>query len=84
MSRLLKPNEKLVCVGLTALRAPDGTPLQGVPMYVIVDECIVEPKTGLSYGEAGLFDDVVKNVLAPKFKEYMDGVKKRGNHHDGQ
>lgn len=35
MSRLLKDGERLVRDGITDLRAPDGTPLQNVPIYRI-------------------------------------------------
>jgi len=40
---LLQPNERLVCVGKTALRAPDGTPLEGVPQYMIVQADKADP-----------------------------------------
>lgn len=77
MARKLKENEYLVCVGSTAMRAPDGTPYPSVPMYVIVDESQVDKKTGLSEGETELNNDIAK-VLAGKFKQYVDGVKEAG------
>ena len=77
MARKLKDNESLVCIGSTALRAPDGTPYPSVPMYVIVDESQVDKKTGLSEGENELNNDIAK-VFAGKFKQYVDGVKKAG------
>lgn len=74
MAEKLKPNERLVCVGSTALRAPDGAFLPSVPLYIKVDESAVDLKTGLTPGEAELQDDIAA-VLAPMFKQYMDGVK---------
>ena len=76
MAAMLKTNERLVRIGETALRAPDGTPLPTVPMYIIVDEKAVDTKTGLTKGEAELSHDIA-SLLAPKFKEYMDGVKRK-------
>ena len=35
MRSILKPNERLVYAGVTAIRAPDGNPLKGVPQYQI-------------------------------------------------
>ena len=74
MAITLKPNQRLVCAGQTALRSPDGTPLPAVPMYIIVDESVIDPKTGLAPGEAEMHDDIAA-VLAPMFKQYMDGVE---------
>jgi hypothetical protein len=39
----LKENERLVYAGNTALRAPDGTPLNSVPQYMIVPEDEADP-----------------------------------------
>lgn len=69
----LKPNQHLVCIGQTALRGPDGTPLPSVPMYIIADKSTVNPKTGHTLGEAETLDDIAA-VLAPMFKQYVDGV----------
>lgn len=74
MARKLKDNEHLVCVGQTAMRAPDGSFYPSVPMYVIVGEEQVDKETGLSEGEEELNTDIAK-VLALKFKQYVDGVK---------
>jgi len=43
MVELLKPHERLVYAGTTALRAPDGTPLESVPQYMIVSADEAEP-----------------------------------------
>lgn len=74
MAEILKPHERLVCVGATALRAPDGTFLPSVPLYIKVSDSAVNPKTGLTEGEEEMCDDIAA-VLAPHFKEYMDGIK---------
>ena len=37
MSRDLKPTERLVQIGQTALRAPDGSFLPAQPLYIIVE-----------------------------------------------
>ena len=78
MAQILKPNERIVCVGQTALRAPDGTPLPAVPLYKIVDVGEAHIDTaGLSVGESGLYDDIAA-VFGGKFKEYIDGCKAQG------
>jgi len=71
----LKANERLVCVGQTALRAPDGMPLPAVPMYVIVKEQDIDPKSRLSTSEIDLHSDIASE-LALLFKKYVDGVEK--------
>jgi len=74
MARLLAPNERLVLIGSTAMRAPDGTPYPSVPMYIIVDESQVNEKTGLSHGEEELIEDI-SGLLAKKFKQYYDAAQ---------
>lgn len=78
MAVTLKPNERLVCVGQTALRAPDGTPLPAVPLYKIVDAGEVCIETAmLTKGECGLYDDIAA-VFGEKYKQYIDGVQAEG------
>jgi|GEM_PF-483801 len=79
MAMKLKANERLVCVGQTALRAPDGTPLPAVPLYKIVDasEVGAECSGNLTTGESGLYDDIAA-VFGQKFKQYVDGVEAAG------
>lgn len=80
MTRILKPNERLVCVGQTALRAPDGTFLPVVPLYRIVEAGDVKyfsERPALTPGESGLYDDIAA-VFGSKFKEYVDGLEKEG------
>ena len=78
----LKKNERLVCVGQTALRAPDGKPLHAVPLYKVVDvkeagELIEADKTTLTTGESGLYDDIAA-VFGDKYKQYVEGCRAAG------
>lgn len=41
----LDKNERLVCAGTVALRAPDGTPLPAVQQYIIVSDDEADPAT---------------------------------------
>jgi len=66
--------EKYICVGSTALRAPDGSFLPSVPLYVKVEENTADNDTGLSTGETGLYDDIGASLL-PLYKNYINGVK---------
>ena len=76
MTKTLKPHEVLVCVGQTALRAPDGSFLPAVPLYRIADVSEIHVDTdGLTVGESGLYDDIAA-VFGEKFKQYVDGVNK--------
>lgn len=55
MSRDLKPTERLVQIGQTALRAPDGSFLPAQPLYIIVEAAPDEPQDKLfSAGEEQL------------------------------
>ena len=76
---ILKPHERLVCVGQTALRAPDGTPLPAEPLYKIVDVGDVGKYSHkvITTGESGLYDDIAA-VFGGKFKEYVDGLEAAG------
>lgn len=47
MSRDLKPSERLVQIGQTALRAPDGSFLPAQPLYIIVEAAPDEPQDKL-------------------------------------
>jgi len=85
MIETLKATERIVCVGQTALRSPSGDFLPSVPLYIKVDEGDVIPKTNISRGESGLIDNIAE-VLMPKFKQYVAGVKalKRDAHYSSQ
>lgn len=74
MAETLKPKERLQWVGSTALRAPDGTFLPSVPLYIKVPASTVNPNSGLSAGEEELLDDIAA-VLVPRFKQYIDGIE---------
>jgi len=73
----LKENQRLVCVGQTALRAPDGTPLPAKPMYIITDDDTAGNAEDLTISESGLYDDLAA-VLGSKFKQYADGLQAAG------
>lgn len=75
MPETLKQNEVLVQVGVTALRAPDGSFLPSVPLYIITDKSEIIPETNMTKSESGLYDDIA-SILAHKFKAYVDGVNK--------
>ena len=82
MAQILKPHERLVCVGQTALRAPDGAPLPAVPLYRIVDAGEADAgeydrKAVMTTGESGLYDDIAA-VFGAKIKQYVDGVEGAG------
>jgi len=74
MTRTLQPNERLVLIGSTAMRKPDGTPYPSVPMYIIVDKSQINERTGLSHGEEEMIEDAA-GLFAEKFKEYHDGIR---------
>lgn len=73
MARELGADERLVCIGQTALRGPDGAPLPSVPLYIIVDKKSVDEETGVSAGEDRLFSDI-GGVIAREFNKYIDGL----------
>jgi len=80
MAILLKPNERLQCIGQTAARAPDGTFLPAVPIYRIIevaDASEHDSNSILTVGESGLYDDIAA-VFGGKFKQYIDGVEAAG------
>jgi len=73
MARTLTKHERLVQIGQTALRDPDGKPYKAVPMYIIVDESAADTVAELSHSEEEPCDDI-SGLLAAKFKQYMDGM----------
>lgn len=73
MSRDLKPTERLVQIGQTALRAPDGSFLPAQPLYIIVEAAPDEPQDKpFSTGEEELLTDV-SGIFAKKFAQYVQG-----------
>lgn len=81
MSRDLKPTERLVQIGQTALRAPDGSFLPAQPLYIIVEAAPDEPQDKLfSAGEEELLTDV-SGIFAKKFAQYVQGAAVIGSLH---
>ena len=71
-TRTLKDNEMLLQIGTQALRGPQGQIISKAAVCVIVRK----PETGtLTTGETIACDDIAA-VLAEKFKQYTDGVRR--------
>jgi hypothetical protein len=77
MARTLKNDERLVQIGQTAMRAPDGSFLPAIPMYIIVKAADVLPEKNLSTGEAELVADI-GGLFAEKFAQYVKGTQHAG------
>lgn len=60
-----------VQIGVTALRAPDGTFLPSTPIYAEVPFATNE---GITPTENDTIDDIAQ-ILAEKFKQYIDKTK---------
>jgi hypothetical protein len=69
--------EKYVQVGETAARAPDGSFLPAVPLFVRVDETAINPANGQTAGESEFITDIAA-VFKPHFKQYMDSLRSAG------
>lgn len=74
MARELQPNERLVQIGQTALRAPDGSFLPAQPLYVVVSASEVIPETEMSKGEGECLADVA-GIFAEKFGRYVKDTR---------
>lgn len=74
MSHPLTENERLVQIGVTALRGPDGKPLPSVPMYIVVHADQISAKSGLTSSEESACTDFA-GLMAGRFGEYMRGVR---------
>lgn len=69
--------EKMVQVGVTALRSPSGEFLPSIPIYIRAEDAgEINPHTGRTVAEDVALGDVAK-VFADKFKQYAEGTKKR-------
>ena len=80
MIRTLKPTQRLVQVGVTALRAPDGSFLPSVPMYIIVPEETINARTLLTADEEAACDALADSLVATfatQMKE-IEAAKRRG------
>lgn len=63
--------KKFTQIGVTALRGPDGSFLQAVPLYVESDR--LEDLRTPGATAAGL-DDITE-IFSAKFKQYIDGKR---------
>lgn len=63
--------KKFTQIGVTALRAPDGSFLPAVPLYVESDR--LEDLRAPGAPAAGL-DDITE-IFSAKFKQYIDGKR---------
>lgn len=69
--------EKMVQIGVTALRDPSGGFLPSVPLFIREEDAgKINPATGRPIQEDLVLDDVAK-IFADKFKQYVDGNRKR-------
>lgn len=69
--------EKLVQIGVAALRSPSGDFLPSIPLYITAEDAgEINPTTGRTVQEDLALTDVAK-VFADKFKIYAEGNKKR-------
>lgn len=68
----------MVQVGTAALRAPDGSFLPAVPLYIKDEDAnAINPHTGNKAKEDYYIQDISQD-LAAMYKKYIDGVKKAG------
>lgn len=71
--------EKMVQIGVTALRSPSGEFLPSIPLYIKEEDAgKINPATGRTVQEDLALTDVAK-VFADKFKVYAEGTKRAGS-----
>ena len=69
--------EKMVQIGIAALRDSSGGFLPSVPLFIREEDAgEINPTTGRTVQEDLALDDVAK-IFADKFKQYADGNRKR-------
>lgn len=69
--------ERMIQIGVTALRSPSGDFLPSIPLYIKEEDAgEINKRTGRTVAEDLALTDVAK-VFADKFKQYADGTKKR-------
>lgn len=69
--------EKMVQIGVTALRSPSGEFLPSIPIYIKAEDAgEINPATGRTVQEDLALTDVAK-VFADKFKVYAEGSKRK-------
>ena len=73
MTRTLKEGEVLVHFATRALRGPDGMPIGTEELYKIVPADQVKAHES---GAAPVIDEDVAAMMAGKFKQYMDGIRR--------
>lgn len=67
--------EKLVQIGVAALRSPSGDFLPSIPLYITAEDAgEINPSTGRTVQEDLALTDVAK-VFADNHKKYVDGCK---------
>lgn len=68
----------MVQIGVTAMRAPDGSFLPSVPLYIRDEDANqINEFTGNKMSEDLYIKDIAK-TLGDKFGQYCNGVKKAG------
>lgn len=72
MAQGLKPGERLVQIGQTALRAPDGSFLPSRPLYIVVEAA--EADSAAPTGAADPLTDIA-GIFADKFAQYVKGAR---------
>lgn len=77
MAQILQPGEQLRQVGTMGFRNEDGTIGDVVPIYQIIGEMDVNPRTGLTPEEERAAEEAGE-ALAHGFKQYVDGLEKHG------
>lgn len=69
--------ERMVQIGVTALRSPSGEFLPSIPLYIKEEDAgEINKHTGRTVAEDLALTDVAK-VFADKFKQYAEGTKNR-------
>lgn len=76
MAETLEVNERLVQVGSIAYRSKTGEFLPAQAIYIKISDKEVD-ETGLAEIEKEPCEDII-DILADRFKTYIDGVKKAG------
>ena len=68
---------KYIQIGVTALRAPDGTPLPAVPLYIKVDDDVDEEQMQepMITDFAGLCAKKYSEYINAKYKEEKNEIK---------
>ena len=68
--------ETFVQIGFSGLRAPDGSLLPSVPIYIKAPAETVNPETGEYTGEDKMIKEF-SSMCLPYVKQYIEGEKRR-------